>query len=90
MTKQTKYIDPYSHPSNEELPLREAAKLASEQFVEQENGESTGVRAVGIGTDRIFFYVKNKEVGEQLPKIFRGHTCEVKISGEPRPFSNIT
>ena len=85
MSEEIRFIDPYSHPDNEELTLTEAANLAHQMFTEHGTGQTTGVRNIGIGKDRLFFYVKSKRHAVGLPKFFRGHPCEVRVAGEARP-----
>lgn len=85
MSEETRYIDPYSHPDSEELTLTEAANLAHQTFTEHGTGQTTGVLNIGIGKDRLFFYVKNKRYATNLPKFFRGHQCEVRVTGKARP-----
>lgn len=87
MTDETRWIDPFSHPDSEELPLREAGELAHKMYTEHATGKPTGVRAVGVGKDKLYFYVKDKKVGEKLPRWFHGHACEVQVTGEPRPLT---
>lgn len=84
MTEQS-HIDPFSHPDSEERPLREAAEEAYNRYSEIATGKKTGVRAVGIGVDRIYFYVRNERVKKTLPKVFMGWDCEARVTGEPKP-----
>lgn len=86
---EQQFIDPFSHPDNEEKPLREAAEHAHERFTETGTGEKTGVLGVGMGVDTIFFYVKTKKAGKNLPRFFMGHPCEVKVVGTPKPLSAV-
>lgn len=71
------YIDPYSYPGDEEVSLKEAAKIAVDKFLFLPE-----IVGVGVKADTIIFYVLNEKAKLVIPETIKGYNCAIQVTGE--------